>query len=488
MNPVVIALNNVSKKYVLKPEHTHGGYTLKERFTNAILRNKTTLHGNLDNKELWALKNISFNVHKGDILGIIGSNGAGKSTLLKILSNITKPTEGTITIHGKVTSILEIGSGFHPELTGRENVYFNGAITGLKRNQIEIKFGEIVSFAGLEKFIDIPIKFYSAGMTARLSFAVALFLKPEILIIDEALAVGDAEFQQTSFDYFTALANSGVTIVMASHDTELLRRMATVCIHISNGTVKEFGDSNTVISNYLKESLRKKKSQHSLLFSSDMQIVRKQYNKRFDKTLRDWLIYYQQTIHFTKSTWMGVTALKNPLDSWMYQQILYEVKPDIVIEIGSNYGGGTLYLAHILDAIGNGKVISIDEDRSTYNATHPRIHAITGGSQDKRVIETVRELCKKKTVLIIHDGNHQKNAVEQDLLTYSPLVSPESYFIVEDGIIDLFSPNDSIGSNSPGPLCAISAFLQSHKNFSIDTEREHYILTYNPHGFLKRLH
>lgn len=218
--------------------------------------------------------------------------------------------------------------------------------------------------------------------------------------------------------------------------------------------------------------------------------MEKEYRKRFGINLRQWLLYHHKNIY--KCHWMGIGAMKNPCDAWIYQEIIYNVKPDIIIEIGSFEGGTTLYFANLLDMLGKGIVISIDNDRTYYCVKHPRIVIITGDSSSAEVVAKVYELCKGKSVLIVHDGNHTKEHVLKDLSAYSDLVSINSYFIVEDGIIDLFSPNlinpnDGIGMFDDGPVVAIEEFLSKNPNFVVDSEQERYILTDNPKGFLKRV-
>lgn len=215
--------------------------------------------------------------------------------------------------------------------------------------------------------------------------------------------------------------------------------------------------------------------------------MRKDYRRKFNMKLSQWLVYHQKNIVFNKCYWMGVHTLKNPLDAWIYQEIIYEVQPDVIIEIGSLEGGSTLYFAHLLDILGKGMVISIDIHRTKYNVKHNRIVVITGDSSSQEVLLKVSELSKGKSVLIMHDGDHRKEQVLKDLQNYSKFVSLNSYFIVEDGIIDLFKPGDSIGSHKEGPLVAVEQFLEKNHDFVVDTERERYLLTYNPRGFLKRI-
>ncbi len=199
----------------------------------------------------WALKDINFEVRQGEVVGIIGRNGAGKSTLLKILSRITEPTVGRVTIHGRVGSLLEVGTGFHPELTGRENVYLNGAILGMHRGEIESKFDEIVEFSGVERFLDTPVKRYSSGMRVRLGFAVAAHLDPEILIVDEVLAVGDVQFQKKCLGKMQNVASSGRTVLFVSHNMAAIRNLCSRAILLRTGEIGTEGETAEVVSEYL---------------------------------------------------------------------------------------------------------------------------------------------------------------------------------------------------------------------------------------------
>jgi lipopolysaccharide transport system ATP-binding protein len=202
-------------------------------------------------EEFWALKDVCFEVKRGEVVGIIGRNGAGKSTLLKILSRITEPTEGQVTIEGRVASLLEVGTGFHPELTGRENIYLNGAILGMTRAEIRRKFDEIVTFAEIDKFLDTPVKRYSSGMYVRLAFAVAAQLEPEILVIDEVLAVGDIEFQKKCLGKMSDVANSGRTILFVSHNMGSIASLCQTAIQLENGRIAAAGPTREVIDSFL---------------------------------------------------------------------------------------------------------------------------------------------------------------------------------------------------------------------------------------------
>ncbi|MEQ8573833.1 MAG: polysaccharide ABC transporter ATP-binding protein [Fulvivirga sp.] len=202
----------------------------------------------------WALKDVSFQVFRGEVLGIIGHNGAGKSTLLKVLSRITEPTDGEIHIHGRVSSLLEVGTGFHPELSGRENVYMNGTILGMTRKEIDRKFDDIVEFSGIGKYLDTPVKFYSSGMKVRLAFSVAAHLDPEILIIDEVLAVGDAEFQKKCLGKMNEVASSGRTVLFVSHDMGAVKQLCSRCLAVGNGQIVFNGQTDKTVTHYLQNS------------------------------------------------------------------------------------------------------------------------------------------------------------------------------------------------------------------------------------------
>lgn len=206
----------------------------------------------VDKQDFWALRDVSFDVHDGEVIGVIGRNGAGKSTLLKILSQITDPTEGCATVHGRVASLLEVGTGFHPELTGRENIYLNGSILGMSRREIKTKFDQIVAFSGVEQFLDTPIKRYSSGMTVRLAFAVAAHLDPEILIVDEVLAVGDTAFQKKCLGKMGDIAQSGRTVLFVSHNMAAVKHLCQTGIVLDQGRLIYQGTSAESVQTYLK--------------------------------------------------------------------------------------------------------------------------------------------------------------------------------------------------------------------------------------------
>ncbi|MFZ1808155.1 MAG: ABC transporter ATP-binding protein [Cyclobacteriaceae bacterium] len=245
MKPI-LELQSISKKFSI--HHEGVSYlSLRDRLAELSGFN----FSKKTDEVFWALRDISFNVMPGESIGIIGKNGAGKSTLLKILSKITPPTHGKIISRGRIASLLEVGTGFHPELTGRENIYLNGSILGMKRKEIGARFDEIVDFAGTEKFLDTPLKHYSSGMQLRLAFAVAAFLEPEILIIDEVLAVGDAEFQKKCLGKMEDVSRSGRTILFVSHNMSAVESLCKSTLLLENGKVKNFGPSSEVMTKYL---------------------------------------------------------------------------------------------------------------------------------------------------------------------------------------------------------------------------------------------
>lgn len=202
-------------------------------------------------EDFWALKDLSFQLNKGDVVGVVGRNGAGKSTLLKVLSQITRPTKGKVEITGRIASLLEVGTGFHPELTGRENIFLNGTILGMSRKEVKAKFDEIVEFSGIQKFIDTPVKHYSSGMYVRLAFAVAAHLEPEILIIDEVLAVGDAEFQEKCLGKMKDVSSQGRTVLFVSHNMAAVQSLCKTGIFLQNGELKAHGPIEQIIDSYL---------------------------------------------------------------------------------------------------------------------------------------------------------------------------------------------------------------------------------------------
>lgn len=251
----IIVAENLSKRFVLSHEGSQRYTALRDVISNGV---KNLFRGKMDSnteEEFWAIRNLSFEIQKGDRVGVIGRNGAGKSTLLKLLSRITEPSTGRIKIRGRVASLLEVGTGFHPELTGRENIFLNGAILGMTRQEIKSKFDEIVDFAEVEKFLDTPVKRYSSGMYVRLAFAVAAHLEPEILIVDEVLAVGDAQFQKKCLGKMDDVSkNDGRTVIFVSHNMDAVSNLCNKSIYLRKGELITYTDTRTVIDAYLREN------------------------------------------------------------------------------------------------------------------------------------------------------------------------------------------------------------------------------------------
>ena len=268
-----IEFNNISKQYRLGLVSTGTlSHDLKRWWTVSILRKEDPYlkigsvndrSKKADSEYVWALRDIDFKVEQGDVLGIIGKNGAGKSTLLKLLSRVTGPTLGTIKAKGRIGSLLEVGTGFHPEMTGRENIFLNGAILGMTKQEINSKLDEIVDFSGCERYIDTPVKRYSSGMTVRLGFAVAAHLDPEILVVDEVLAVGDAEFQKKAIGKMQDVAQGeGRTVLFVSHNMASIRQLCQHCVLLENGSVKSIGEVNEIVDQYLEQETQRGEENH----------------------------------------------------------------------------------------------------------------------------------------------------------------------------------------------------------------------------------
>jgi lipopolysaccharide transport system ATP-binding protein len=257
MSDVAVRVNDLGKKYRIRHQRRERYIALRDVIADGF---RNVLRGKADDgaapaiEDFWALKDVSFEVKRGEVIGIIGRNGAGKSTLLKVISRITEPNEGRIELIGRVASMLEVGTGFHPELTGRENIYLNGAILGMRRAEIKRRFDEIVAFAEVENFLDTPVKRFSSGMYVRLAFAVAAHLETEILIVDEVLAVGDAEFQKRCLGKMSQVAQGGRTVLFVSHNMGSIRRLTRRCIVLDHGKVMVDAAVETAIDSYLKQA------------------------------------------------------------------------------------------------------------------------------------------------------------------------------------------------------------------------------------------
>jgi len=254
-NQHAIRIESLGKKYMLHHHQQREKYhALRDTFGNSFrnilhwMRRKTKPN---KPEEFWALRDVNLNITEGEVVGIIGRNGAGKSTLLKILSRITEPSTGRVTLNGRIASLLEVGTGFHPELTGRDNIYLNGSILGMSRKEIRNKFAEIVAFAEIEKFLDTPVKRYSSGMYIRLAFAVAAHLEPEILIVDEVLAVGDAQFQKKCLGKMNEVARTGRTVLFVSHQMANIIQLCNRCVLLDNGKILADGNTREIVEQYM---------------------------------------------------------------------------------------------------------------------------------------------------------------------------------------------------------------------------------------------
>src|SRR5262249_47145016 len=244
----VIQATGLGKMY-RRGLHAHQSNTLRDLFTN-LIRSPLAILGPSQHETFWALRNVSLEVREGEVLGLIGRNGAGKTTLLKILSRITRPTTGWAEIRGRVRSLLEVGTGFHSELSGRENAYLSGSILGMSKREIDRKFDEIVAFAEIDKFIDTPVKHYSSGMFVRLAFGVAAHLEPEILLVDEVLAVGDINFQKKCLGKMGDVAEAGRTVVLVSHQLNQIRKLSHRVVWVEGGSIRMNGNTHEVVSAY----------------------------------------------------------------------------------------------------------------------------------------------------------------------------------------------------------------------------------------------
>jgi lipopolysaccharide transport system ATP-binding protein len=361
MSDVVITIEDLSKCYLighqgpkeryqsLRDTLSHHARNLTRRTIDAIQGRQMLLGDSVE--EFWALKNVTFEVKQGDVLGIIGRNGAGKSTLLKVLSRITDPTQGRVTIDGRVASLLEVGTGFHPELTGRENIFLNGTILGMSKREISAKFDEIVAFAGVETFLDTPVKRYSSGMYVRLAFAVAAHLEPEILIIDEVLAVGDAEFQKKCLGKMKDVAGQGRTVLFVSHQIASVTRLCNRVLWLDQGQVSEVGDAEQICSHYLA--------------NGSTASSRRDWNSNTKAPGNEWvrLEYIEALANGKPADGMNIDA---PLDVVMSYRVLKEGK--VLIPNLHFYGddGTLIFISHDWDPYWREKARPTGAYRTTF--------------------------------------------------------------------------------------------------------------------------
>ena len=379
MNPI-LEIKNISKKY--KISHQQQAYmSLRDSLSSLFTKsNKTSI------EEFWALENISFDVYPGESIGIVGRNGAGKSTLLKILSKITPPTKGKVTARGRVASLLEVGTGFHAELTGRENVFLNGSILGMKRAEITSKFDEIVEFSGVEKFLDTPLKHYSSGMQLRLAFAVAAYLEPEILLIDEVLAVGDSVFQQKCINKMNEVSRSGRTILFVSHNMAFVSALCNRGVLLSNGKSILIDQIENIITAY---------STFAIGIQTEYDLTNIERTLGSKKIVFDKLILKQNPVAFGEKIYLSVILKSQKTD--LHRNV------DIAITINNNFNQ---CMVHCCNRFIN-KFFDHDNDEIEYffeidNILKPGRYSIT---TFLRTNDTLQDWLQNIATLEILDGN-----------------------------------------------------------------------------------
>lgn len=328
MNPAAITVDDVSKRFRL---HRDRPSSIKE----AVLRRKRS-----EVDEFWALRNVDFSIPKGSFYGLIGHNGSGKSTLLRLMAGIHEPTSGSITVDGRISALLELGAGFHPDLTGRENIYLNGAILGLNNRQIEESVDRIIDFSGLEQFIDSPVKMYSSGMHVRLGFAISVNVDPEILLIDEVIAVGDEEFQRRCFDHLYTLRRKGVTIVLVSHASGLVESLCDEVTWLDHGVVQMTGPAPEVVRGYIERVNTKEaerladEDEHQL--SSPLEEVGEEGTRRGSGEIRVIHVQFLDEKRLAQST--ALTG--DPFVVRLWYESLFPIH-DPVFSIGLHHENGT---------------------------------------------------------------------------------------------------------------------------------------------------
>lgn len=395
MKPI-IKVENLSKQYRLGTIGTgtlsndlkrwwHKVRGKEDPFLTVGENNDRTSKGSSD--YVWALKDINFEVMPGEILGIIGKNGAGKSTLLKILSKVTGPTTGRILYDGRIGSLLEVGTGFHPELTGRENIYLNGAILGMTRHEIRAKLDEIIDFSGCERYIDTPVKRYSSGMTVRLGFAVAAHLEPEILVVDEVLAVGDAEFQKKAIGKMQDVSrNHGRTVLFVSHNMGAIAQLCTKGLLMSQGQVHQSGSIDDIIKSYLHKDMKKgnryennSRNDSKEVYFKEIRIVDKEGNERED-FLYDEPIYisFTNVIHHSKTSYTIFCMVLDRHSNRVFAAESLGLKPEMLLRINAKFLVRGDYSLHAFIHIPTIKQEDVAEDVCNFriidNGSHFQIH------------------------------------------------------------------------------------------------------------------
>jgi lipopolysaccharide transport system ATP-binding protein len=345
MSDIAIRVVGLGKLYKIGKLQRYD--TLRDHLSDLVRRrskrngNRLTQAADANPTELWALRDVSFEVKRGEVVGIIGRNGAGKSTLLKVLSRITEPTEGYADIVGRVGSLLEVGTGFHPELTGRDNIYLNGSILGMKRAEIQKKFDQIVDFAEVEKFIDTPVKHYSSGMYVRLAFAVAAHLDPEILVVDEVLAVGDAAFQRKCLGKMGEVAREGRTVLFVSHNMAAMRRLCETGIYLVDGEVKSIGSIDKVANEYQVAAAARSNDSRSSVHVAEGEAKYVSWKLENSSTASDHTCYSREECEFRLSL-----TCKRPIKRGRLGLELVDLNDQrLIVAHSSDHGGEEVDLA-----------------------------------------------------------------------------------------------------------------------------------------------
>lgn len=346
MNDIIIQVENLGKKYSIGSDRSlnRQRYTaLRDVIKNGVksiskkLINPWQTETPREYTDFWALKDISFELRQGEVLGIIGNNGAGKSTLLKVLSRITEPTTGRVVLNGRVASLLEVGTGFHPELTGRENIYLNGSILGMEKQEIQRKFDEIVDFADVERFIDTPVKQYSSGMYTRLAFAVAAHLEPEILVVDEVLAVGDVTFQEKCLGKMEDVATKeGRTVIFVSHNLGMVNKLCGTCLYLDSGKLVSIGHTPSIVKQYLDRSQLAPSSIRIDNFTDNLKL--KDLNI-LEVSVRDLADYESPSFSFTRDFYLSVIYKVNQKipELYIYFTVINEDGISILLTCTTDY-------------------------------------------------------------------------------------------------------------------------------------------------------
>lgn len=379
-NEPIVKINNISKSYIISHDNSYN--TIRDS-VSSFVKKPFQIFSKKKNKKtkekFWALKDINLNIYKGERVGIIGNNGAGKSTLLKILSQITSPDTGSIELNGRVASLLEVGTGFHPELSGRENIFLNGAILGMKRAEIISKFDEIVEFSEIEKFIDTPVKRYSSGMFVRLAFSVAAHLEPEILIVDEVLAVGDADFQKKCLGKMKSVSEHGRTVIFVSHNLNAIASLCNKCIVLEKGEKKIESETTKAINYYRSNSIgeiyekkgdindknpqiikawieNKQGEKATQMYNSEPISVIMQINNKKALPLEASFAFYD---HLGRPVWNFTHAMHNIKTITGLKDIEYKITffppkltiPELTIDFAIGPRGGTPFYDHIVGGL-----------------------------------------------------------------------------------------------------------------------------------------